>query len=135
MMEMVGLRVPRPILLVYLRRLVRCSASHPLYPPNFVQSAFMTKYFPQPSADEVANEAKRSKTLADFFPDSQPLSLNAFLEVSTHWRSGHGVLEHFSRRPSNIFTPLVCIGPDERKHRQALQSIHQVDRPTLGALR
>ena len=48
----------------------------------------MTKYFPQPSADEVANEAKRSKTLADFFPDSQPLSLNAFLEVS----SGHGVV-------------------------------------------
>lgn len=41
----------------------------------------MNKYFPQPSAEEVAAEAKRAKTLADFFPETQPMQLNSFLEV------------------------------------------------------
>lgn len=62
------------------RHLALSRTHHPPFLCSF-QSAFMTKYFPQPTADDVAAEAKRSKTLADFFPDSQPLSLNGFLEV------------------------------------------------------
>lgn len=96
------------------------------------QAGFITVHFPPLQPDEAAAGAKRAKTLADYFPSTQPMQLNYLLEVSvrTKGRDEEGKdIDLFMLKSAMFFA-----GPHEPQSGAAREPVHDTDRPALAAI-